>query len=248
VSGFINTAFVPITSKLDRSYIEFLRLNCPSRLLSPYQAWEDERDVIDAVGQFDASFKRTASQKQFCPTGTRYRFWIIALCASMCLTSAAAHAQQISADDFAPTVTKTPNQWWSPDRTASTVVAPDLHIGISKLNGLEISGQLPPSTIDPKTYSTAYTNSPIASPRAFELDLYSSSRDLNLVEGESMTPRSFLSVVEAKYMIWESGLGDTRSLTSVRGMAVYPLVEINYAEWHLPIGLYIPPLRGSDVR
>jgi hypothetical protein len=213
--------------------------------------------VIDVVGQFAAPVKRTASlplkfarasQKRVCPLTTHYRLWIVALCASLCLTSTAAHAQQISTDDFTPPVTQTPNQRWSTERTASTVVAPHLQVNIAKLNGLEISGQRPPLTIDSKAYSTAYTNGPIVNPQFSELDHYTLNRDLNLVEGESMTLRSFLSVIEAKYVIWESSLADTRSLTSVNGMAVYPLVQIDYADWHLPIGLYVPPLRGSDAR
>jgi len=64
----------------------------------------------------------------------------------------------------------------------------------------------------------------------------------------SLSPTSFLSLLQIKYANWETGLSDSRSLTDVNGVSVYPIVQINYGRWHLPIPLYISPLRGSDAR
>jgi hypothetical protein len=219
--------------------------------------------VIDVVDHFDASIKRNradsgpsrsglASLKPLCSFKIRYRnLWIIALCATACLTAtAAAYAQQLSANDFASSATRTANSWWSPQPTAATVVAPHLQLNIAKLSRLEISEPLQPSTTELKSYRPIEdTNNPIENPGVFELSLYTPSTDFNsLAEGESLSPRSFLSLLEAKYVMWESDLAETRSLTSVNKVSVYPLVQIDYGQWHLPISLYTPPLRGSNER
>jgi hypothetical protein len=69
-----------------------------------------------------------------------------------------------------------------------------------------------------------------------------------LVAPVSLSPRSILSLLQTKYENWETSLADSRSLTHVNGVSVYPLYEISYAGRHLPVTLYIPPLRGSDAR
>jgi hypothetical protein len=68
-----------------------------------------------------------------------------------------------------------------------------------------------------------------------------------LTDRVSLPPESFLSLLQAKYAIWESSLADSRSLVDVNGVSVYPLLQINYAGWHLPVTLYISSLRGSDA-
>jgi hypothetical protein len=60
-------------------------------------------------------------------------------------------------------------------------------------------------------------------------------------------PGSFLYSLQISYMQWESRLADTVSPISRRGMLVYPFLEISVAGGHLPISMYIPPLRGSDT-
>ncbi|MEA2649241.1 MAG: hypothetical protein QOG61_1676 [Candidatus Binataceae bacterium] len=56
------------------------------------------------------------------------------------------------------------------------------------------------------------------------------------------------SLLQAGYAMWESSLADSRSLINVNGVSVYPLFQINYAGWHLPITLYISSLRYSDAQ
>jgi hypothetical protein len=49
---------------------------------------------------------------------------------------------------------------------------------------------------------------------------------------------SLLSVLQTRYIDWESSLADTRTPTSVNGAMVYPLFQINYANGSLPVALY----------
>lgn len=68
------------------------------------------------------------------------------------------------------------------------------------------------------------------------------------INSRPLNPESILSVVEAKYMRWESSLADSRSLTNVNGALVYPLVQINSGDWHLPITLNTAPAPGGETR
>jgi hypothetical protein len=63
----------------------------------------------------------------------------------------------------------------------------------------------------------------------------------------ALTPTSFLSLMATDYAAWESNLSDTRSPVDVNRLSVYPVVQIDYANWHLPVALYIAPLRGSNA-
>jgi hypothetical protein len=58
---------------------------------------------------------------------------------------------------------------------------------------------------------------------------------------------TFLGLVETKYAGWESSLSDTRTLTNVNGMSVYPIFQANYGSSFVPVTLYISPLRGSNA-
>ncbi|GEM_PF-3238694 len=54
--------------------------------------------------------------------------------------------------------------------------------------------------------------------------------------------------LNTNYAAWLVGLSDSRSLTNVNGMIVYPLFEIDYAQWRLPVALCVPPARESGVK
>jgi len=222
---------------------------------------EDERDVNDITESIVASTKqypgdfeplsfRIANRKSWSFLDHYRILWIFALGLTICLTAAVGHAQQLSVDDFAPTSAKIGNGWWSPERTAATVVVPRLQLSMSKLTHFETTEPLRPSTTAPSNYRpTKYTNNYTVNPRGFELSVDGrSAQFISLAEAELLSSRSFLSLLEANYRSWESRLADTRSLTNVNGVFVYPLVQIDYADWRLPISLYIPPLRGSDTR
>ena len=175
---------------------------------------------------------------------------VIPLCGTVCLTTSMALAQQFSASDFAPAAITRASGWWSPQRTALTVLAPDRQLSVSKLTSLELSEPPYFSTPQPDDGRPAeYVNGPSVNPGGFEFTLVTGSPEFSsLAEVELLPSRSLLSRLQAEYATWESSLADTRPLTSVNGWSVYPLVQVNYANWHLPISLYIPSLRGSDVR
>jgi hypothetical protein len=71
--------------------------------------------------------------------------------------------------------------------------------------------------------------------------------EFSLLNNSGVLPGSFLYSLQVSYMQWESRLADTVSPISQRGMLVYPFLEISLAGGHLPISMYIPPLRGSDT-
>ena len=80
---------------------------------------------------------------------------------------------------------------------------------------------------------------------------YIAARDARpslLADRVLLPPGSFPSLLQTKYVTWESSLADSRSLVDVNGVSVYPLLQINYAGWHLPVTLYISSRRGSDAR
>jgi hypothetical protein len=71
--------------------------------------------------------------------------------------------------------------------------------------------------------------------------------EFSLLNSSGVWPGSILYPLQKRYVQWESRLADTVSPTSQRGMLVYPFLEISVAGSHLPISMYIPPLRGSDT-
>ena len=74
----------------------------------------------------------------------------------------------------------------------------------------------------------------------------------NQVDPALLKRAALLALLQTKYEVWESNLSDSRSLTDVNRISVYPLMEINYTGWHLPVALYISPLAvampGGDQR
>lgn len=89
----------------------------------------------------------------------------------------------------------------------------------------------------------------VLNPGRFWLTLASQNTDYSFLPGDAMPHVSYLSLFELKYQAWESNLAETRTLTDVNSATVYPLIQIDYANWHFPIAMAISPLRGSsDVR
>ena len=88
-----------------------------------------------------------------------------------------------------------------------------------------------------------------SSERAIEPRLSLEARDFeySLLNNSGVLPGSFLYSLQISYMQWESRLADIVPPISHRGMFVYPLLEISVAGGHLPISMYIPPLRSSDT-
>jgi hypothetical protein len=174
---------------------------------------------------------------------------VIWVCGATCLPVSTVHAQQLSSSDFSTTSREIGNGWWSPERTASTEVIPHLQVSMVDQTRLSTSKLLPPTSETGNYRSISQADSWIGNQPTFQL-----RREMQLenpgsmAEGELLYPESVLSVLQSKYASWESNLEDSGPRTNVNGLVVYSLLQINYAGWHLPISMYIPPLRGSNAR
>jgi len=172
----------------------------------------------------------------------RYILSILVLCA-VSLVAAIANAQELAA----PTsnAAGTAGGWWSPVR-AESATAPHLQISMAELNPFKASDSF-------RTFPAQRTTYRVTEPMDAQIASlqYIGARDPGprlLADRGSLPAGSFLSLLQAKYAIWESSLADSRSLVDVNGVSVYPLLQINYAGWHLPVTLYLSSLRGSDAR
>jgi hypothetical protein len=129
------------------------------------------------------------------------------------------------------------------------LVIPGLNIRMAKLVRFETAGRprspTPTLPIDP---ITEYANRWNASHSGFEFSDTHSPEFSVLAEAPLLHSGPFFSLLNAKYLAWEIALSDSRSLTDVNGMLVYPLIEVDYAHRHLPIAMYISPLGGDPPR
>jgi len=180
---------------------------------------------------------------------TAYRtLWIVLMSVAVCLWSIAANAQQLSASDFASAPKEVGSSWWSPGRMESKALIPQ-HIGLIDQTALSTSKLLPPTSVGGSGVWISTAEIPVTAQSSSQFRFETrQANPSSMVEGESLFPESFLSVLQSGYTAWESRLEDSGPRTNVNGLLVYPLLQINCAGWHLPISLYIPPLRYSDAR
>jgi hypothetical protein len=174
--------------------------------------------------------------------------WVILLCTIVCLPASAAHAQQLSAGDFSASG-DIGNTWWSLQRIEPGGVTPHFRISIGDQIRLS-NTKLSPSTSEAAIYrSISQPDNPVGN-QSISKSRSETQRVTagSIVEGEMLLPESFLSVLQSRYVSWESELEDSEPRTNVNGRMVYSLLQVRCAGWHLPITLYIPSLRGSDAR
>ncbi len=170
---------------------------------------------------------------------------MLALCLTVPFVAAIANAQDLTS---ASNAASPASGWWSPAR-AESATAPQLLIGMGELTRFEASGLLGVSPAQSLNHLTEPSDAAIA-----DLPDLGSTLNANVAqqaawaEPASLPARSFLSLLQTRYALWESSLADSRSLTNVHGVSVYPVSEMNYGNWHLPVTLYISPLRGDDAR
>lgn len=173
------------------------------------------------------------------------RLSMLALCLTVPFVAAIANAQDLTSTSNAASLA---SGWWSPAR-AESATAPQLLIGMGELTRFDGSGLLGMSPAQPLNHLTEPSDAAIA-----DLPDLGSTLNANVAqqaawaEPASLPARSFLSLLQTRYAAWESSLADSRSLTNVHGVSVYPAFEMNYGNWHLPVTLYISPLRGDDAR
>ena len=200
-----------------------------------YKDWETGRAVV-----FSHGWPPSADAWR------RYILSILALCAAVSLVAAIANAQELVASTS--NAAKPASGWWSPVRAESAT--PQLPIRMGKLIAVETFDSFRTFPPQRTTYRlTESTDGRIASLQYFRLTLRATGdRPSLLADQVSPSSRPFLSLLQANYIMSESSLADSRSLVSVNGVSVYPLLQISYAGWHLPVTLYISSLRGSDAR
>lgn len=171
--------------------------------------------------------------------------WLAALAGTICLSESTAQAQQLSAGDFSINSQKIEKGWWRPE---SRRAVPHLQIGT--VDEIHLSN---PELISPRREAANYRRissdgEPIGIGPSPGLELETQNVSPNsLFRAEQLVPESFFSLLQTRYEAWESRLEDSGPRLNVNGLLVYPLLQVNYASWHLPIGLYIPPLRGTDA-
>lgn len=176
-----------------------------------------------------------------------YILSMIVLFAAVSLMAAIANAQEPAASSSnaaGPT-----GGWWSPVGS-ETATARQFRISMAEpvLFKTSDSSQILPSLRTTST-TTESMDGQIASLQSFGQTFHArGAKPSLLADSVSPTPGSFPSLLQAKYATWESGLADSRSPVNVGGASVYPLFQINYASWHLPVTLYISSLRDSDTR
>jgi hypothetical protein len=167
----------------------------------------------------------------------RFLLSVLALCSTVALATSFANAQDSA-------VTATNAGWWSP---ATAEATPELMVGIAALNRFEGSGLLAtpsPANLDLPTAS----DDSIANFQDAGSMLNASIAQQALWTKHSSAPAAtFLTLIESKYTSWESGLADSRTLTNVNMMSVYPIFQVNYGTSSIPVTLYISPLRGGNT-
>jgi hypothetical protein len=135
--------------------------------------------------------------------------------------------------------------------TPATAMAPAPSIQISTLNS-----QFRPSGFSQTLAADPRRNHPTEKANSSTADLGRSglatetqqTKFGSFAYDDSMHQESFLSFVQTEYLLRESRLGDSQSLTSVSAISAYPLMQINYAGWNLPVTLYNPSSKASEAR
>jgi hypothetical protein len=180
----------------------------------------------------------------------RYILSMLVLCSAVSLVAAIANAQELELDALTSNAARSASGWWSPAR-AESATAPRLPIRMVELTPFDASGSIRTLSAQQTTHRVNESmDGSLANFEYFGLTLRVRNGAPSLLGGDrvSLPPGSSLSLLRAKYAIWESSLADSRSLTNANGVSVHPLLQINYAGWHLPVTLYISSLRDDDIR
>src|SRR5271155_5078246 len=174
---------------------------------------------------------------------------LIALCLSSWFTAGTARAQEATRQGFELASAEVPPRLFALD-TAETAPAPSLQLSNAEPHRCQIS-DLPPSSV-------ARPNGHHTTERMDFPGFYSGNFTLALAvldmkygppaSNHALNAEPVLSEVEAKYQRWESSLADSRSLTNVNGVSVYPLAQIDSGNWQLPITLGTAPTPGAETR
>lgn len=205
-------------------------------------ATSTDRTDIANYGSFRSTSRRVEMVELLT---TCKRILLLAMLGSIVwFVATTAQAQELLAHNPAPASTKAGTGWWSPD--TDSAAAPHLLLSMAEVGhfrGSDLS----------RTQSSRYRSAPGTDYSIVELGNFALSPKMptnfsSLTYGDLPPSDSLFAFVQAKYLLWESSLADSRPLTYVNGVSVYSLLQISYKDSHLPINLYVPPLRGSNAR
>jgi hypothetical protein len=174
---------------------------------------------------------------------------LIALCLSSWFTAGTAQAQGATGQEIELASAEVPGRLFALD-TAESAPTPSLQLSMAEPYHFRISDSLRKSVARPNGHPTTE--------RIDVSGFYSGNFTLALAvldtkygtpaRNHALNAEPALSEVEAKYQSWESSLADSRSLTNVNGVSVYPLAQVDCGNWHLPITLSTAPIPGAQTR
>ncbi len=169
------------------------------------------------------------------------------LSATLCSGIALAQEQEFGLSDANHGVSSSSNQWWSLEN-AEAQGAPHRQLianrTASEAFGSLLSAELKPVSPRPKDNPGAadYSSANLWS----ALESYPEIPEPASMLNRSSEPMRFFPYsLEADYLLWQSRLVDSRTLTSERGVLVYPLTQVDLVNGRVPIILYVPRMRGS---
>jgi hypothetical protein len=178
----------------------------------------------------------------------QYMLSIIVACFIGSLLATAAHSQEPPSDATTSIAGRFPSGWEILEKEDSQT-APNLVISMAEPADLEASDSLSTSRAQPNLHIEMEPRAgSTANLRFFRLPDAIAAKPSSLTDRILSSPASFLALMPSEQPSWESSLVDSGSSTDVNSLLVYPLLRVNYADWQLPITLFSPSLRDSDVR
>jgi len=174
---------------------------------------------------------------------------LIALCLSSWFTAGTARAQEATRQGFELASAEVPPRLFALD-TAESAPTPSLQLSMAEPDRFQISDSPQSWVARPNGH---HTTEQMDFPGFYSGNFTLALAVLDAKYGppasnHPLNAESILSEVEAKYQRWESSLADSRSLTNVNGVSVYPLAQIDSGNWHLPITLGTAPTPGAETR
>ncbi len=168
------------------------------------------------------------------------------LFATVLMGTTVAQGHELGLSD-ATSVSSPSNGWWSPETVDSYGTSHRqlrLNRGTSETFGSLLSVELKPvsSSAADVHPGANYANGNVLSALGSDPE---TSGPASMLDDSSKETRFFRYQVEAEYLLWQSRLMDSETLTAERGVLVYPFAQVNLIDARVPISLYIPRLRGS---
>jgi hypothetical protein len=176
----------------------------------------------------------------------KYLLLMIVACLVGSLTSTIAYSQELPSDASTWGAARFPTAWWSPEN-AQSETAPQLVMSMTAPTDLKASDSIRTAGAQPNSdRQTEATEAAIAGFPHFGLMDGSFVKPNLLTDRVSLAPTS--AFLQSEYSTWESSLANSRSLSGVNGVPVYPLLQVSCGGWQLPVTLYTSSLRHGDAR